>query len=199
MFSNSIYLDLVGALLSLITTYFYIKANANAWKVGIFATSLNTILYVSQGIYGQAILEGLYFASMWYGLWQWQTKSDTTLKIRSLSLPQTLTYGFIVLLCVPLCTTLLQQIGSDIAIWDATICILSLIAQWFVCKKIIQNWILWFIIDAMIIFMHFHKGIPFHAILHMIYLTMAVLGYLNWQKIRHQENNLSIDPIIIHG
>lgn len=197
MFSNSIYLDLVGALLSLITTYFYIKANANAWKVGILATSLNTILYVSQGIYGQAILEGLYFASMWYGLWQWQSKSNASLKISSLSISQILTYALIAVLSVPVGTLILHRMGSDIAIWDATICILSLIAQWLVCKKIIQNWILWFIIDAMIIFMHFHKGIPFHAILHMIYLTMAILGYLNWQRIRHQEMNL--EPAFLHN
>ncbi|MFO1259394.1 MAG: nicotinamide riboside transporter PnuC [Gammaproteobacteria bacterium] len=194
MFSDSIYLDLIGALLSFTTTYLYIKANANAWKVGILATSLNSVLYLSQGIYGQALLEGVYFASMWYGLWQWQQKSSDTLalKISSLSLSQGVKYTFIAVISVPVCTLILQRLESDIAMWDATICILSLIAQWFVCKKIIQNWILWFVIDAMIIFMHFNKGIPFHAILHIVYLIMAIIGYLNWHRLRHQEMNLQL-------
>jgi nicotinamide mononucleotide transporter len=188
MFSDSTYLDLIGALLSLVTTYLYIKANANAWKLGILATTLNSILYLSQGIYGQAILESIYFASMWYGLWQWQSKSQAPLKITSLTMQQALTLSLMVIAAIPLCAYLLARYtGSEIAMWDATTCVLSLTAQWLICKKIIQNWVLWFIVDALIITLHFHKSIPFHAILHGIYLIMAIIGYLNWNKLRAEE------------
>mgnify|MGYP000713545896 CR=1 FL=1 len=66
---------------------------------------------------------------------------------------------------------------------DATTTVLSLIAQWMVCKKIIENWILWFVVDAIYVFLYFYKDIPAHGVLLIIYLGLAVAGFIRWRKL----------------
>ena len=190
MFSTFSFLDFFGATLSLLTTYFYIRANTIAWKLGIVATTLNTILYITQGIYGQAVLEGVYFVTMWYGLKQWQQQQNSApLPITSLTAFHAVYLFIIVSIAIPCSTLLLQYFAqSDVALWDATICVFSLIAQWLLCKKILQNWMIWFVVDAMIIGMHYYKGIPYHAIMHGIYLMFAIAGYLSWQRKLKQQS-----------
>jgi len=60
--------------------------------------------------------------------------------------------------------------------------VVSLIAQWLMCRKIIETWSLWFFVDACYVGMHYLKGIPMHALVSCIYLGMAIVGYLLWQK-----------------
>src|SRR5262249_54177869 len=76
---------------------------------------------------------------------------------------------------------------STIPYWDASTTILSLIAQWLLCIKIIHCWILWFIVDALIAILQFYKGLPFHSALHWLYLFMAVVGYYRWRILYKQQ------------
>src|SRR5690606_31796965 len=66
---------------------------------------------------------------------------------------------------------------------DAMIVSLSIVAQFLLCRKIIECWILWFIIDLAIACLHFEKALLFHSAQHIIYLALAISGYMNWYKI----------------
>ena len=59
---------------------------------------------------------------------------------------------------------------SQIPYLDAITTVLSWIAQWMICKKIIETWFLWFVVDVIYVGLYFYKGIPAHGILLMIYL-----------------------------
>ena len=54
--------DLIGALTSLLSTYFFIRMNNKAWPVGMLATVLNGWLYWYKGIYAEYDLGGLLFS-----------------------------------------------------------------------------------------------------------------------------------------
>lgn len=178
-------LDFVGASLSLISTYYFTQAKRLAWLVGLFAVTLNFVLYWQKGIYGHLLLEGIYFFSMVYGFYQWSTGvAKPTRLIRYLSLKQILQYILIALVGILCMAQALSYFtDSTIPYWDATTTILSLIAQWLLCMKIIHCWILWFIVDVLVALLQLYKGIPFHSAVHWLYLIMAVVGYYRWRKL----------------
>lgn len=180
-------IDFTGAMLSLTSTYYFTQAKRFAWVIALCAIILNSILYWQKGIYGHFCLEVIYSFSMVYGWFQWQSSNASIRTIRSLSWKEGVFYGTVACCSILILSKMLiHYTDSELPYWDATSTVLSLLAQWMLCLKIIHCWFLWFIVDAMIASMQYYKGIPFHSAVHWIYLSMAVLGYWKWKKISNR-------------
>ena len=126
---------------------------------------------------------------MFYGWYLWtyrgREKVDTAITHLTVNL-----FTKIALLCtvgmLASHTLLSHYTNSEVALWDSAIVVLSLSAQWMLCQKIFECWILWFIVDAMVMGLHLVKGIPFHAGLHFTYLFLAVAGHWNWKRLQNK-------------
>lgn len=179
-------LDVVGALFSLLSTIFYVKADKWAWPMGVVATTFDATLYGLTGIYGDMTLTIIYFISMFYGWYMWTHNNHRhkKLQITYLTWRLALILSGVAVVGIFGAVELLKYFtNSQVPYLDATTTVLSLIAQWMVCKKIIENWILWFVVDAIYVFLYFYKDIPAHGVLLIIYLGLAVAGFIRWRKL----------------
>lgn len=177
-------LDIFGAVFDFFSTLFYVKANKWAWPIGAVATAINILLYGLMGIYGDMTLAGIYFLSMFYGWYQWVQKEESEIVIVKLTLPLAIILSVVGLLGILIIAELLKHFtNSQIPYFDAITTVLSLIAQWMICQKIIETWFLWFIVDALYVGLYFYKGILVHSFLLLIYLGMSIAGYLRWRRL----------------
>jgi len=62
-----------------------------------------------------------------------------------------------------------------------------MIATFMVARKILENWIYWFVIDAVSIWLYLLRELYFTAGLFAVYLVMIVIGYRSWRA-SMQEN-----------
>lgn len=178
-------LDFLGTVSAFASTWFYTRINALAWPIGLIAIIIDTGLYFKKGIYGDVFLQFIYIGITFYGWWQWLYGGEkrTKLPVTSISPKMAMILSGISLISVVILTFLLKNYtNSQIPYWDAVTTTICLIAQWMTCRKIIQCWILWFIADASYAILYFYKHIPYHAGLQVVYLSMAVVGYLHWRK-----------------
>ncbi|CDZ78657.1 Nicotinamide riboside transporter PnuC [Legionella massiliensis] len=184
------FLDLFGALTSILSTYYFVRLDSKAWSVGLVATSLNSLLYWQNAIYADMTLEMFYFFSNCYGWYLWrQSHSQKELAIGHLSKKQ----GYLLFIAVIsgflLILGLLKMFThSNVAVLDALTTALSLAAQLLMCYKIITTWILWFFTDVLYAYMYLHKRLAFHGLMMFIYTVMAVVGYISWT--RQRDNRL---------
>lgn len=176
--------DLIGAVCSLLSTYYFIHMDNKAWGIGMIATCLNGGLYWYKGIYADMALESFYFFTMIYGWYQWQHNPRAHVsslkqlnKTQALILTLSFSGGFALIYYI-----LIHYTSSTVASLDAFTTTLSLVAQWLMCHKIIITWILWFITDAVYAWLYLSKNLPFHALLMLLYTGMAVIGYLSWAR-----------------
>ena len=56
-----------------------------------------------------------------------------------------------------------------------------LVATFMVARKILENWIYWFVIDAVSIGLYLSRELYFTAGLFAAYLVMIVIGYRSWR------------------
>lgn len=184
------FFDIVGSLLSLLSTYYFIRLNNKAWLVGILAIFINGWLYWSKGIYADAILELIYLGNMIYGWFKWSKTGNNDVKGARLGSYTSSQWLVVILLFSMLFGLILYFLiafaHSKIALLDATSTTLSLLAQWLMCQSIIVTWVIWFITDAIYLVMYFNKELVFHSLLMMVYMVLAVIGYLNWFKARQR-------------
>ncbi len=177
-------LDPIGSFFSLFATYLFTRASVFAWPVSIGAISINLFLYYDKGIFGHAGLEIIYLITTLYGWWFWRQKKDQT-STPIIRMPQIAKKWLIALVPVAIIvqTMVLKALGSNIAVLDASTTILALVAQWMICRKWIECWTLWFVVDAMVVVVHAIKGLPFHSLTHFLYLGFAIRGHLKWHAI----------------
>ncbi len=183
--------DYFGALLSFSITVLYARNNIWGWPLCIISNLISLYLYYTTGIYGEAFLEIIYISLALYGLFHWTYGGahskpadiiflDTNTIVKLLVC---LTFGYITTYFI-----LTQYTNSTIPHLDAMTMALSLIGQWLTARRYIENWIIWFITDLLMISMFYHKTLTGHFVLNICYLFVAIYGFTTWYKIWYKNN-----------
>ena len=66
----------------------------------------------------------------------------------------------------------------------------AIIATYMVAKKLIENWIYWFVIDSISILLFISRGLIPTAFLFGIYIVIIFFGYKSWKKILKKNNGI---------
>jgi nicotinamide mononucleotide transporter len=64
----------------------------------------------------------------------------------------------------------------------------AVVATFMVTRKILENWIYWFVIDAVSIALYISRDLFFTAALFTAYLVMIVIGYRSWRASMMESN-----------
>jgi len=190
-------LDISGSLLSLVSTFYYIRAKNCAWPIALFSIGINIFLYLLIGLYADTGKEIIYFISSLYGWYWWAYGGGDkkTVPIRNITAKHaTILFTAAALSFCMLSQCLIHFTHSKVPYWDALTTTLSFTAQWLVCRKIITTWLMWFIVDGLYTGLYFYKGIPVHAVTFGIYMVVAIFAHFHWKKLmRSQPETQSLD------
>ena len=64
----------------------------------------------------------------------------------------------------------------------------AIITTYMVAKKIIENWIYWFVIDLISIYLFISRELYLTSLLFFIYLIIIIFGYRSWMKKLNNKN-----------
>jgi nicotinamide mononucleotide transporter len=65
---------------------------------------------------------------------------------------------------------------------DSGLTTLSLVAQWMMTRKIVENWALWILADVVYVPMYLFKGLFITAGLYVVFLVLAIMGLVSWWR-----------------
>lgn len=177
----------------ILAVVFLIKENIWTWPFGIIYTVISLFVFYESRLYGDLLLHIFFLVLNIYGWVYWvkgkKTESDE-IPVTQLQLKPGLTILAISGVFIYLFGRLLLQIpnwfeGVDppsLPYWDSATSMLSVTAMWLTARKKIDNWYYWFGIDVLATGIYFYKELYFYSILYLIYIVMAVAGYLAWKK-----------------
>lgn len=175
----------ISILTGLIYILFSVRQSPLCWPFGIISVAIWMVIVFTGKLYMDAFLQLVYVVLGFYGWYQWLRggQDNTPLAVRRVDL--TLWVWLIVigtLTTIPLGLISEHVLKASFPWWDTITTVISLMAQYLLAKKYLENWILWIVADAMYIWIYSVKGWPGYAVLMGIYTAMAVLGFLNWHK-----------------
>jgi nicotinamide mononucleotide transporter len=58
----------------------------------------------------------------------------------------------------------------------------AIVTTWMVARKILENWLYWFVIDSVSVFLYISRELYLTAGLFMLYLVLVVVGFISWRK-----------------
>ena len=179
-------LQIVGTLLGLLYLWLEYRANIWLWIVGAIMPMVHGLLYLSSGIYADAAMQLYYVVAGIYGLVVWlqgSKRADRVVNIQHTPLkwafPLVLIY---VVLHVAMYYILSEFTDSRVPFFDSMSTALSIVAMWMLSRKLVEQWLVWLVVDMISVGLYLYKGIPITAMLYTLYCALAIAGYVRWRK-----------------
>lgn len=161
------------------------RENNGCWYFAFVSTLIYTLLFWDVSLLMDSALNVFYMGMAVYGWWYWQWGGEVHSQavIRRWSRR---THG-LALLGVVLASVLSGYFLSCYtdAAWpymDSFTTWASALTTWMVAQKILENWLYWFVIDSISVFLYLDRGLYLTALLFVIYIVMVVFGYFSWRK-----------------
>ena len=63
---------------------------------------------------------------------------------------------------------------------DSVTTVAAIVATVMVARKVIENWIYWFVIDSLYIYLYIERELEGYAALYGLYLVIIVFGFRSW-------------------
>ena len=179
-------LQIIGALLGLLYLWLEYKANIWVWIVGAIMPMVHGMLYLQSGIYADAAMQLYYVAAGIYGLFVWlrgEKRSEKRVDIQYT--PKQWIFSLVavyVVLHISLYFLLTEFTDSRVPLFDSMSTALSIVAMWMLSRKLVEQWLVWLVVDMISVGLYLYKDIPITAMLYMLYCALAVAGYMRWRK-----------------
>ena len=162
-----------------------IKENSLCWPAAFFSTAIYSFLFFDVNLYMESLLNIYYLAMAVYGWYQWRgaKQSLAEKKITSWSKKTHVTVIAIsIILVIIVGNVLIKYTDQDFAFLDSFTTLFAIITTYMVTQKILENWIYWIVIDSVSIYIYLSKGLALTAVLFLLYVILAFVGWKAWKK-----------------
>ena len=181
----------MAVILAIIYLLLAIKQNISCWFAAFFSSSLYFFIMYSAGLYMEAWLQIFYCVMAAYGWSQWRISitDDSKFLVRTWTRTQHIKVislifflAFISGLALERFTNAALPFIDSLTTWGA------IVATYMVAKKLLENWIYWFVIDSISVFLFYSRGLFLTSMLFLFYLIIIYFGYKSWTQIRDEMN-----------
>ncbi len=182
---------MLGLISGLLCVWLMIKENVLTFPIGLVYAVITVVVVGRASLYADVILNLYYVVMNAYGWYFWlyggkhRRRHDAQHELQVGWVPVRL---WPVIAAVGIGGTLCMgwyfasYTNAALPYPDSFTTVASFVAMWMSARKYLESWILWFVIDVVQVWLYLVKGIEFYAILYLVYLGMAVAGWLAWRR-----------------
>jgi nicotinamide mononucleotide transporter len=182
--SPATWLEIAAVVISLVMVVCNIREIHWGWPLAFVASIMYFALFWRSRLYGDAALQ-LFFAVL--ALWGWTQWLRGRRGGASLHVARLGRRGL--LLTVAACALLWPVTGlflktytdTDVPWWDAFPTAVSVIGQFLLGRKYIENWTTWIVVDVVSVGLFAYKGLWLTVGLYAVFIVLCVLGWQAWR------------------
>jgi len=177
--------EVLAVVTGIISVYLSTRENIWSWPTALVNVALYFVVFFETKLYADMGLQAVYFALSLYGWYEWLYGGEnrTELHVSRTSPALGIRLAVIAIACVAVLGTILARF-TDAALpyIDSATTSTSLVAQWMMTRKILENWAVWAAVDVVYIAMFLFKRLYLTAGLYSVSLVRAIMGYVQWKR-----------------
>jgi nicotinamide mononucleotide transporter len=178
-------LELFAALLGAVSVWLSVRQNIWSWPTAIVNVVLYAIVFYEAKLYADMGLQVIYAVLSIYGWYEWLYGGAGHTELHVTRTGPRL--GGLLALVAAAGSALLGVVlhrATDAALpfMDSFLSSTSLVAQWMMTKKLLENWLVWIAVDVLYVGMFIFKGLFLTAGLYAVFLALATKGYIDWRR-----------------
>ncbi len=164
-----------------------IRVNVLGWPLAIVSSLLYFLLFWKSRLYGDASLQIFFAVVAGWGWWQWLRGTDNTgqaLRVRRLGRRGRWVALAALAVAWPATGLFLRRFtDTDVPWWDAFPTAASVLGQWLLGRKYVENWPVWIAVNVVGVALFAYKGLWLTVVLYAIFVAMSFAGWRAWRRL----------------
>ncbi len=183
------HLELAATLIGLVSVVLTVRQNIWCWPTGLVMVTLYIFIFKEAKLYSDMGLQVVYIFMQLYGWHYWlKGKDQGPADIKTLSTRERTAWGVASALGIAaLGYGMTSFTDAALPYWDAATTVLSLVAQWLLGRKVLENWLVWIVVDMLAIGIYINRGLELTAGLYGVFVVLAASGLWTWMKAWQRE------------
>lgn len=186
-------LEWCGVFTGILCVWLAAKNNIWNWPIAIVSVLIYIFIFFESKLYADMGLQFYFFATNIYGWYYWSKQKDNPAKERPIAIITTKEILFsivaVIVFTLGLGFFLHKNTDASFPFIDSFCTACSLIAQVFLARRILQNWLIWIFVDVIYVGVYFSKDLYATGLMYALYVFIATMGYLDWRKIYREQND----------
>ena len=183
-------IEIVAAVFGVVSVFLSVRQNIWSWPTAIVNTGLYIIVFYESKLYADTGLQVVYVVLNAYGWYHWlyggKNRTELTVSRASARLGALLV-GVGLAGTAVIGTLLARTTDASLPYLDSMTTSTSLVAQWMMTRKLLENWIVWVSVDVVYIGMYIYKSLYVTAVLYFVFLVLSAMGYVQWKRSLQKE------------
>ena len=183
-----IYLELFAVIMNITSVFYAKRNNILVYPTGLIGTGIFVYILLNFSLLGDTIINAYFFSMSIYGWYFWSRKKDEVFinQVSTINRNE-IKYLFVLaissLIFIYFVYDYFDKWNNWTAYVDNITTAIFFVAMWLMARRKIESWIFWIIGDLITVPLYFYKGLTISSIQYIIFLILAVLGYISWKKI----------------
>jgi nicotinamide mononucleotide transporter len=186
-------LEWCGVFTGILCVWLAAKNNIWNWPIAILSVLIYIFIFFETKLYADMGLQVYFFIMNIYGWYFWSKQRNNPEESRPISLitkkEVLLSVIGVIGFTVVLGFLLFKKTDASFPFIDSFCTACSLIAQIFLARKVLQNWLIWIFVDAIYVGMYFSKDLYATGLMYTLYIGIATMGYLDWRRTYREQKN----------
>lgn len=186
-------LEWLGVFTGILCVWLAAKNNIWNWPIAIISVLIYIVIFFESKLYADMGLQFYFFAMNIYGWHYWSKQRNNPEQTRPISI---ITRKEIILSIIGVITftvilgfLLHKNTDASFPFVDSFCTACSLIAQVFLARKVLQNWLIWIFVDIIYVSMYFSKELYATGLMYTLYIFIAAMGYKDWRKAYREQSH----------
>lgn len=188
------YIEFFGTIFNLWCVWLAAKRNVLTWPVGIVGIILYFFLFYQIRLYSDLFEQAYFFVISFWGWWVWSQgkKKEEPVSVTRGTLKSNITYAAAIAVFSLAAGYLMSHIheylptlfpeAASFPYLDAFTTVMSFVATIMMARRKFECWYLWILVDIIGVWLYYSKGVRFIAAEYLIFLVMAVQGFITWRR-----------------
>jgi nicotinamide mononucleotide transporter len=181
------WVEVIAFVLAIAMVVCNMRVNPLGWPLAIVSSLLYVALFRDSKLYGDASLQVFFALVAGWGWWQWLrgTQGDgRALRVRSLGPRGRLAVVVATFALWPALGWFLKRFtDTDVPWWDAFPTAASVVGQWLLGRKYVENWPMWVVVNTVSVGLFAYKGLWLTVLLYVIFVGMSFAGWRAWRQV----------------
>ncbi|RZK41280.1 MAG: nicotinamide riboside transporter PnuC [Pedobacter sp.] len=192
LFGTSL-LEWCGVITGILCVWLAAKNVIWSWPIAIISVLIYTSIFYDSKLYADMGLQVYFLGMNVYGWYYWSSQKKNPGKERPISNVKKwevlLSILGIIVFTYILGTLLYKNTDASFPFIDSFCTAGSLVAQAFLARRVIQNWLIWIFVDIIYVGVYFSKDLYATGLMYALYVVIATIGYLDWKRIYREQKN----------
>lgn len=161
-----------------------VKEHIWNWPIGIVNSGFSAFVLFESKLFADTGLQVIYVILGFLGWYWWLFGGEnrTNLKITKTPVWEWAVCAVAGIAATATLMPILKHLGGNAILLDSSLTCFSLVAQYLLTKKRLENWLVWIAVDIVYVPLFISRGLYFLALLYFIYLLLAISGFIAWLK-----------------